>query len=52
VWQLSASFGVAAFPVDGNSFPEILRRADEAMYESKLAGRNRVTSWGQRSRRA
>lgn len=52
VWQLSASFGVAAFPVDGNSFSEILRRADEAMYDSKLAGRNRVTSASQPSRRA
>jgi diguanylate cyclase (GGDEF)-like protein len=52
VWRLSASFGVATFPVDGNSFAEVLRRADEAMYEAKTAGRNRVTSWSQRSRRA
>jgi diguanylate cyclase (GGDEF)-like protein len=52
VWRLSASFGVATFPSDGNSFAEVLRRADEAMYEAKVAGRDRVTSWSQRSRRA
>jgi diguanylate cyclase (GGDEF)-like protein len=52
VWQLSASFGVATFPFDGNNFAEVLRRADEAMYEAKIAGRNRVTSWSQRSRGA
>ena len=52
VWQLSASFGVATFPFDGHSFSEVLRRADEAMYEAKTSGRNRVTSWSQRSRRA
>jgi diguanylate cyclase (GGDEF)-like protein len=52
VWRLSASFGVATFPFDGNSFAEVLRRADEAMYDAKMAGRNRVTTWNQRSRRA
>jgi diguanylate cyclase (GGDEF)-like protein len=52
VWQLSASFGVATFPFDGNNFAEVLRRADEAMYDAKIAGRNRVTSWNQRSRGA
>ena len=52
VWQLSASFGVATFPSDGNSFAEVLRRADEAMYDAKTAGRNRVTSWSERARRA
>ena len=52
VWQLSASFGVATFPFDGNDFTEILRRADAAMYEAKIAGRDRVTSWSPRSRLA
>lgn len=47
VWRLSASFGVATFPFDGHNFSEVLRRADEAMYESKIAGRDRVTSWSQ-----
>jgi diguanylate cyclase (GGDEF)-like protein len=52
VWRLSASFGVATFPFDGNSFHDILRRADEAMYEAKMTGRDRVISWNQGSRRA
>jgi len=52
VWQLSASFGVATFPFDGSNFAEVLRRADEAMYQAKIAGRNRVTSWSQRLRGA
>ena len=52
VWRLSASFGVATFPFDGNSFHDVLRRADEAMYEAKMAGRDRVVSWSQRTRRA
>jgi len=47
VWRLSASFGVATFPFDGNSFAEVLRRADEAMYAAKVAGRDRVTSWSE-----
>jgi diguanylate cyclase (GGDEF)-like protein len=52
VWRLSASFGVATFPFDGNNFSEVLRRADEALYAAKLAGRNRVASWSQRVRGA
>jgi predicted signal transduction protein with EAL and GGDEF domain len=40
---LTASFGVAAFPQDGHSAAGLVRAADEAMYESKRAGRNRVT---------
>ena len=41
--HLTASFGVAAFPQDGNGAAGLVRAADEAMYESKRAGRNRVT---------
>jgi diguanylate cyclase (GGDEF)-like protein len=52
VWSLTASFGVATFPFDGSSFSEVLHRADEAMYEAKITGRDRVISWSQRSRRA
>jgi len=38
-----ASVGVAVFPTDGQDFDSLLRRADEAMYASKQAGRNRCT---------
>jgi diguanylate cyclase (GGDEF)-like protein len=42
---VSISGGVAAFPFDGNSLSAVIRRADEALYESKRSGRNRVTRY-------
>ncbi len=39
--QVSASIGVAMFPVDGDSFDELLKNADTAMYQAKSAGRDR-----------
>lgn len=36
------SAGIAAFPVDGRSEPDLLRKADQALYRAKLAGRNQV----------
>ena len=40
--QVSASLGVALCPGDGDNVDILLRRADEAMYEAKGAGRNQV----------
>jgi diguanylate cyclase (GGDEF)-like protein len=40
--RLTASFGVATFPRDGGSRVELLRAADIAMYDAKLAGRSCV----------
>jgi diguanylate cyclase (GGDEF)-like protein len=39
---LTASFGVATYPQDGNSKTELLRSADIAMYHAKESGRNCV----------
>lgn len=39
---VSISGGVAAFPFDGNSLSAVIRRSDEALYESKRSGRNKV----------
>ena len=36
------SAGIAAFPVDGRSEADLLRKADQALYRAKLAGRNQV----------
>jgi diguanylate cyclase (GGDEF)-like protein len=43
--HISISGGVAAFPKDGQSVSELIRRADEALYQSKKGGRNRVSAY-------
>ncbi len=37
---VTASIGVTLFPQDGESFDELLKLADQAMYEAKRNGRN------------
>jgi len=41
---ITVSIGLAAFPHDGRNPDEIVWAADEALYESKRAGRNRVSA--------
>lgn len=38
----SASIGIALYPKHGEDEVELMRRADEAMYEAKTSGRNRI----------
>ncbi len=40
--QVTISAGLAAFGADGRSNYELLRKADQALYRAKLAGRNQV----------
>jgi diguanylate cyclase (GGDEF)-like protein/PAS domain S-box-containing protein len=40
---VSLSVGVASYPENGTTADELLRAADQALYQSKAAGRNRVT---------
>jgi diguanylate cyclase (GGDEF)-like protein len=40
--RLTVSIGVACFPEHPTSREELLRAADEALYEAKLQGRDRV----------
>jgi diguanylate cyclase (GGDEF)-like protein len=40
--SVTASIGVACFPGHGNTWQAALKRADEALYAAKDAGRNRV----------
>lgn len=42
---VSVSGGVATFPFDGNSMNAVIKHADEALYESKRSGRNKVTRY-------
>jgi diguanylate cyclase (GGDEF)-like protein len=39
---VSISVGVASYPHDGSTQEEILKHADEALYEAKSGGRNQV----------
>jgi GGDEF domain-containing protein len=41
---VTASAGVATFPYDGIDVNGLLAAADQALYASKHAGRNRVSS--------
>lgn len=40
--EITISGGVASFPVDGRSEVELLRKADQALYRAKVAGRNQI----------
>lgn len=42
---LSISLGVAAFPEDADSMEALVKAADEAVYEAKHSGRNRVCGY-------
>jgi len=37
---ISASVGVSLYPMDGEDLDALMRHADQAMYQAKLAGRN------------
>ncbi len=39
---LTVSAGIAAFPIDGRTHPELLRKADQALYRAKAGGRDKV----------
>jgi len=39
---IPVSGGVASFPIDGRSENELLRKADQALYRAKIAGRSQV----------
>jgi diguanylate cyclase (GGDEF)-like protein len=42
--QVTCSMGIATYPEDGTTWDELFKAADEALYGSKRAGRNRVTA--------
>jgi diguanylate cyclase (GGDEF)-like protein len=42
---ITISIGLAAFPEDAKTPEDLFRASDEALYESKNAGRNRVTAY-------
>jgi diguanylate cyclase (GGDEF)-like protein len=43
--SITLSLGVASFPDNGASPEAVIAAADEALYQAKRAGRNRVERW-------
>ena len=43
--QLSASFGVATFPQDGETAEELMHHADAALYQVKTSSRGEIAVW-------
>jgi diguanylate cyclase (GGDEF)-like protein len=41
--RATVSIGIASYPIHGVNFESVLEKADQAMYASKAAGKNRVT---------
>jgi two-component system, cell cycle response regulator len=41
------SIGLAVYPEDGEKKPQLIGRADRALYHAKETGRNRVSTWAQ-----
>lgn len=41
--QVTASFGIASFPINGDNIEDLIKKADIALYHSKENGRNKVT---------
>src|SRR5258706_8290656 len=44
--KITASFGIAVYPEHGTDADTLLRHADEALYDAKSGGRNRVILYG------
>ena len=42
---VSISGGLSVWPIDGEDLGTLLKRADQALYAAKRAGRNRVCAW-------
>ncbi|MFI5184585.1 MAG: diguanylate cyclase [Vicinamibacteria bacterium] len=49
--RVTVSGGVAAYPEDAEAMDDLIRRADQGLYRSKAAGKNRITlAQGERRR--
>ena len=45
--DLTITLGLAVFPADGQRADEVIESADQALYEGKRAGRNRLVVYGE-----
>ena len=39
---ISVSGGIASFPEDGDTIDKVIQKADEALYNAKAEGKNRI----------
>ncbi len=46
--SITFSAGIASFPGDGSSYEEVFASTDRALYEAKRAGRDRISTIGER----
>lgn len=46
--SVTASIGVATFPVAGSDYAQLFKATDEALYVAKRSGRNQVVAWSPR----
>ncbi|MFO7813407.1 MAG: sensor domain-containing diguanylate cyclase [Pelovirga sp.] len=44
-WPVTISIGVAAFPGDTGDLEKLINYADQALYQAKKSGRNRIVVW-------
>jgi diguanylate cyclase (GGDEF)-like protein len=44
--QITLSAGIAVYPAEGSTIEQIVQKADQAMYQAKKEGRNRVIAGG------
>ncbi len=45
LWPVTISIGVAAFPGDTGDTKKLINYADQALYQAKQSGRNRIVVW-------
>lgn len=44
--KLTLSIGIAGYPLHAQTAEELLKKADEALFQAKKEGRNRIEIWG------
>jgi diguanylate cyclase (GGDEF)-like protein len=44
--RITLSAGIAVYPAEGSTIDEVVQKADQAMYQAKKEGRNRVIAGG------
>jgi diguanylate cyclase (GGDEF)-like protein len=46
--RITVSIGIASFPLHTPNMRDLIKQADQALYQAKLNGRNRVEAWNEK----